>query len=324
MSLTQWFNEKWVDLSRPKKGGGFEPCGRDDAKSGKYPKCVPAARAARMTPEQIESAIRRKRMAESREKREGKKPIMVETVSKENVPVNAELYARVKAAAKAKFDVYPSAYANAWLVAEYKRRGGKYKVKKGESAGHPFRGNQWTKGNAKSSAKAVKTPTVQEIKKLVPVLSNKLGEHGTGDWARVEDLVESGVSKAKAKRILSSKKIKLSEYKDPLIATGNCGFASDTVMITLHKMGIKDVYRRETGGPDMWGTHFVAQVGRRGDPNAVIIDYTLRQFFPKAPFPYVGTVSDYKKKYSSYGKPKTLGDSYEDIKYRIENIPDES
>ena len=143
--LNRWFNEKWVDLSRPKKGGGFEPCGRDDAKSGKYPKCVPEARASRMTPEQIESAIRRKRMAESREKREGKKPIMVETIKKENTPTNPELYARVKAAAKAKFDVYPSAYANAWLVAEYKRRGGKYKVEKGESAGHPFRGNQHTK-----------------------------------------------------------------------------------------------------------------------------------------------------------------------------------
>lgn len=130
--LTQWFQEKWVDLSRPKKGGGFEPCGREDARGGKYPKCVPAARAARMTPEQIESAIRRKRMAESRETREGKKPIMVPTIKKEskNIPADPELYARVKAEAKKKFDVYPSAYANGWLVAEYKRRGGKYKVAK--------------------------------------------------------------------------------------------------------------------------------------------------------------------------------------------------
>jgi len=30
-------------------------------------------------------------------------------------------------AAKRKFDVYPSAYANAWLVREYKKKGGKYK-----------------------------------------------------------------------------------------------------------------------------------------------------------------------------------------------------
>lgn len=148
MSLTQWFNEKWVDLSRPKKGGGFEPCGRDDAKSGKYPKCVPAARAARMTPEQIESAIRRKRMAESRETREGKKPIMVSTVKKENVPTDPELYARVKAAAKAKFDVYPSAYANGWLVAEYKRRGGKYRVEK-YNPNHDEKGRFTSAGGAR-------------------------------------------------------------------------------------------------------------------------------------------------------------------------------
>ena len=41
-------------------------------------------------------------------------------------PKNKALYARVKAEAKKKFDVYPSAYANAWLVREYKKRGGTY------------------------------------------------------------------------------------------------------------------------------------------------------------------------------------------------------
>mgnify|MGYP005990420889 FL=1 len=45
-------------------------------------------------------------------------------------PTNPKLYASVKAAAKRKFDVYPSAYANAWLVREYKKRGGKYRGKK--------------------------------------------------------------------------------------------------------------------------------------------------------------------------------------------------
>ena len=44
-------------------------------------------------------------------------------------PADKELYNRIKAEAKAKFDVYPSAYANAWLSGEYKRRGGKYKAK---------------------------------------------------------------------------------------------------------------------------------------------------------------------------------------------------
>jgi hypothetical protein len=133
-SLTEWFGEKWVDISRPKKGGGFEPCGRDDAKTGKYPKCVPASKAAKMTPEEIASAVRRKRTAESSQTRDGKKPIYVSTdkekVEKANVPTDPELYARVKAEAKAKFDVYPSAYANAWLVREYKKRGGGYRVTK--------------------------------------------------------------------------------------------------------------------------------------------------------------------------------------------------
>lgn len=48
-----------------------------------------------------------------------------------NEPTNKALYSRVKAEAKRKFKVYPSAYANGWLVREYKKRGGKYKsVKK--------------------------------------------------------------------------------------------------------------------------------------------------------------------------------------------------
>ena len=63
MSLKKWFSERWVDISRPKKGGGFEPCGRKDSKKGKYPKCVPAAKAASMSPAQRRSAIRRKRAA---------------------------------------------------------------------------------------------------------------------------------------------------------------------------------------------------------------------------------------------------------------------
>ena len=49
-----------------------------------------------------------------------------------NVPTNKALYSRVKSVAKKKFDVYPSAYANAWLVKTYKKRGGKYKTVKGK------------------------------------------------------------------------------------------------------------------------------------------------------------------------------------------------
>ena len=36
-------------------------------------------------------------------------------------PTNPSLYSRVKAEAKRKFDVYPSAYANAWAAKNIKR-----------------------------------------------------------------------------------------------------------------------------------------------------------------------------------------------------------
>lgn len=42
-------------------------------------------------------------------------------------PTNPQLYSRVKAEAKRKFDVWPSAYASGWLTKEYKRRGGGYR-----------------------------------------------------------------------------------------------------------------------------------------------------------------------------------------------------
>lgn len=41
-------------------------------------------------------------------------------------PNDSALWSRVIAAAKKKFDVYPSAYANAWASKEYKKRGGSW------------------------------------------------------------------------------------------------------------------------------------------------------------------------------------------------------
>lgn len=52
---------------------------------------------------------------------------------KKNVPTDKALYARVKAEAKRKFKVYPSVYANSWLVREYKKRGGGYKSREVKS-----------------------------------------------------------------------------------------------------------------------------------------------------------------------------------------------
>jgi len=75
-NLDTWFRERWVDISRPKKGGGYEQCGRRDASTGKYPKCVPASRAARMSESQRRSAVQRKRRAESTQQRKDKNQLM--------------------------------------------------------------------------------------------------------------------------------------------------------------------------------------------------------------------------------------------------------
>ena len=41
-------------------------------------------------------------------------------------PTNTKLYNQKKALARKKFKKWPSAYASAWLVKEYKKAGGKY------------------------------------------------------------------------------------------------------------------------------------------------------------------------------------------------------
>ena len=63
MGLKKWFSENWVDIGAPKKGGKFQKCGRKKARGykRKYPKCVPASKAAKMTESQRRSAVKRKR-----------------------------------------------------------------------------------------------------------------------------------------------------------------------------------------------------------------------------------------------------------------------
>ena len=48
-------------------------------------------------------------------------------VSEKNKPNDPKKWAAAKAAAKAKFDVYPSAYANAWASKKYKSMGGTWR-----------------------------------------------------------------------------------------------------------------------------------------------------------------------------------------------------
>ena len=78
--LKKWVNEKWVDIGAPKKDGKYQPCGRKSSTGSKrkYPKCVPLAKATRMTSSQKASAVKRKRAAGN----PGGKPTNVKTFVK--------------------------------------------------------------------------------------------------------------------------------------------------------------------------------------------------------------------------------------------------
>jgi len=54
-------------------------------------------------------------------------------LEEENKPTNPSLWAKWKSKAKAKFDVYPSAYANGWAAKGYKSEGGSWKSVKEET-----------------------------------------------------------------------------------------------------------------------------------------------------------------------------------------------
>ena len=146
--LDKWFKEKWVNIGK-KVDGKHPPCGTSGEKRG-YAKCVPAAKAAGMTKKEKESATQRKRAAQNDADRggkdssgQGKKPIYVSTKPKnetmnieeklnlfleKNCPTDPGKWSASKAAAKSKFDVYPSAYANGWAAKNYKSKGGGWKT----------------------------------------------------------------------------------------------------------------------------------------------------------------------------------------------------
>jgi hypothetical protein len=62
----------------------------------------------------------------------------IEQIDEKNVPTSPEKWAQAKAQAKAKFDVYPSAYANGWAAKKYKAMGGGWKSVSEETDNLPF------------------------------------------------------------------------------------------------------------------------------------------------------------------------------------------
>jgi hypothetical protein len=105
--------DKWSNIEK-KCWVGYTQRGMKDKGGRMVPNCVPVEKSEEMEDE----------MEKAKKPNYGE---MIQPRSGGSTPSNPKLYATVVQAAKDKFDVYPSAVANSWVVQEYKRRGGTYK-----------------------------------------------------------------------------------------------------------------------------------------------------------------------------------------------------
>lgn len=137
--LRKWFSKTdpagdWKRINS--KGEAIGPCAREPGEP--KPKCMSKEKRASLTKKERAAAVRAKRKNDPNPERKGK-PINVSNFGKgkisesmknlneKNVPTSPEKWAQAKAQAKAKFDVYPSAYANGWASKKYKEMGGGWK-----------------------------------------------------------------------------------------------------------------------------------------------------------------------------------------------------
>ena len=170
--LGKWFHKQsaggepgWDRYDSTGKKAG--KCG--DSKDGEpYAACLSKQKAQKLGKKGVASFVKRKRRAQSSAGKpdkgdggKGAKPINVKTgvtdkdpkkkgiqemktfreltveLQEKNEPTNPKLWSSVLSQARSKFDVYPSAYANAWASKEYKKKGGGWKKKTNEDFGAP-------------------------------------------------------------------------------------------------------------------------------------------------------------------------------------------
>lgn len=130
--LRDWFKEDWVDISKPIRDNGkivgYEACGRSgaDASAGGYPKCLPKAKAMKLSEAERMQLINRKR--QSGMPVDGKPQMASNQLKKTSmVPANAQLWMQAKNEAKINCLGQPLDAVNAWATAWYRDHGGTWK-----------------------------------------------------------------------------------------------------------------------------------------------------------------------------------------------------
>lgn len=160
--LRKWFGKGKTGSTT---GGGWDRYNSNGEKVGKcgdskegdsYAACLSKEKANKLGPDGRASFVKRKRAAQSKagdakkggEQKKGQKPTFVKTGASKNenmkkkltleekmnlflernCPTDPSKWSASKSAAKKKFDVYPSAYANGWAAKNYKSKGGGWKA----------------------------------------------------------------------------------------------------------------------------------------------------------------------------------------------------
>jgi hypothetical protein len=121
-------------------------------------------------------------------------------------PADKDLYNRVKAEAKDKFDVYPSAVANSWVVREYKKRGGKYRAKTKKSLQSDITEMEFDMTTAKELIEVSKSYTAPDLLKydqktydmartalanLISIEANEMAEDGGNEEMSLSHLLSA-------------------------------------------------------------------------------------------------------------------------------------
>lgn len=106
--LKRWFDEKWVDIKTGK------PCGRQKGEDRDYPACRPSKRISDKTPKTSGELTPAEKARFKKVKKDSTKIPYQHRRKSPSKKMNTPLCPRGKKAAMEKFDVYPSAYANAY------------------------------------------------------------------------------------------------------------------------------------------------------------------------------------------------------------------
>lgn len=160
----------------------------------------------------------------------------IEHLEEKNKPTNPSLWARAKAMARSKFDVYPSAYANGWASKWYKSKGGGWKSVKEETVSEGLGNKEDSPLSANDSVKAMESThrnrQLRSARIIKSIYKNKMKKEGLYDWEKDD----KGGKTPNAKMILKGGKTMTGKDRDiveiePVLRTrpNNVGMNKPTV-----------------------------------------------------------------------------------------------